>query len=389
MAFFDFIIWSPAPNIISDWNIPRWYGLLFAMGFIVSQQIMYFIYKKEGLKEKEVDVLTVHMILGVVLGARLGHCLFYNPLYYLKNPIEIFMIWEGGLASHGGALGILIAVYVFVNYDIRVKFFPLIKGIIGIPTSIKSTKKKREGQSFLWMVDRLVIVVAITGTMIRTGNFINSEIIGIPTDSEYGVVFSRSLEESMLRTPLVNQVEFEEGKGDVREGLVPMKMTVHFQRDKTLNDATVKTRLLSSLYNLGSAEVRRHIVLPKNDQIKLEVKQKEGHYIGEVDIYGIPRHPAQLYEAIYCLVLFFAFFHVWYYYREKIPQGMLFGAFLALLWALRFLDEFFKENQEKFEDDYLLNMGQILSIPLFSFGLFMIFYSLKTNKKSADKITNA
>jgi len=382
----DFIIWSPAPNMIPDWNIPRWYGLLFAMGFIVSQQIMYYIYKKEGLKEKEVDVLTVHMILGVVLGARIGHCLFYNPLHYLKNPLEILKIWEGGLASHGGALGILIAVYVFVNYDIRVKFFPIIKGLVAIPTSIKSRKVKREGQSFIWMVDRLVIVVAITGMMIRTGNFVNSEIIGIPTNSDYGVVFSRTLEDRILNWSLVEEVEFKKKENTSlnKEGLVPINLRVHFQRGSSLNEQIIKQTVINNIYrSVAYSQTSKHIVIPKVNELVISTNQEKGHYVAEIGIFGIARHPAQLYEAIYCMILFVLFFILWKKYRNQLPPGFTFGAFLALLWALRFLDEFFKENQEKFEDGYLLNMGQILSIPLFAVGLIVMFISIQRHKKTS------
>ncbi len=112
----NFLIWSSDPDIfvipILDHPV-RWYGLLFAGGFIVSQQIMFWLFKQEGRPEKDVEKLTVYMVVAVVVGARLGHCLFYNPGFYLSNPIEILKIWEGGLASHGGALGIILAIFLF------------------------------------------------------------------------------------------------------------------------------------------------------------------------------------------------------------------------------------------------------------------------------------
>jgi len=104
------------------------------------------------------------MIFGTVIGARLGHCLFYNPVYYLSNPIEIFKVWEGGLASHGAAIGILVAVYLF--------------------------SKKKKKYPFLWIIDRIVIVVALAGTFIRLGNLFNSEIIGKPTDVSWAFIFT-------------------------------------------------------------------------------------------------------------------------------------------------------------------------------------------------------
>jgi prolipoprotein diacylglyceryl transferase len=104
------------------------------------------------------------MIFGTVIGARLGHCLFYNPEYYLSNPIEIFKVWEGGLASHGAAIGILTAIYLFA--------------------------KKKKNYPMLWTLDRIVIVVALAGTFIRLGNLFNSEIIGTPTEVSWAFVFT-------------------------------------------------------------------------------------------------------------------------------------------------------------------------------------------------------
>lgn len=386
MSLFAYMIWSPAPNIIPGYEIPRWYGLLFAMGFIVSQQIMYYLYRKDARPEKDIDILTVHMILGTILGARLGHCLFYDPLHYLSNPLLILKVWEGGLASHGGALGILAAVYVFVNYDIKVKFIPIIPGLIGIPKSFKSKKKKREGQSFLWVVDRLVIVVAITGAMIRTGNFINSEIIGKPTNSESGVVFSRSLEEVILKNPDVDYVEFEMSvnREAYQNGEVPINLIVHYQRDSKFNEVELKNKLLTQLKQVrGYSSVAEHILIPGDImQIPINVYKEDVHFVANVGIYGIARHPAQLYEALYCIVLFLLLFYLWANFRHMLPEGFTFGLFLALLWALRFADEFFKENQVAFEEGLPLNMGQILSIPLFLVGILVMIYSFKKGKRT-------
>ncbi len=123
------------------------------------------IFKEEGKKEDDLNDLLWYMIIGTVAGARLGHCLFYNPSYYLSNPMEILMIWHGGLASHGAAIGILLSLYLY--------------------------SKKKADQSFLWILDRVVITVALAGFFIRTGNLFNSEIIGKPTDVPWSFVFER------------------------------------------------------------------------------------------------------------------------------------------------------------------------------------------------------
>ena len=141
----------------------RWYGLLWVIGLIVAVYIVQKIYKHERLPEKWFDSLFVYMMLGIILGARLGHCLFYEPEYYLANPIKILKIWEGGLASHGGVLGIIIAVWMY---------------------SKKVTKK-----GMLWTFDRVMVPTGFTAGMIRLGNLMNHEIYGAVTDKPWGFRF--------------------------------------------------------------------------------------------------------------------------------------------------------------------------------------------------------
>lgn len=159
------ITWNVDPEIVSFWGLSiRYYGLLFAGSFFVGYLIMQKIFKKEGLTIELLDKLTVYTAVGTVIGARLGHCLFYDPSYYLQNPLEIIKIWHGGLASHGAAIGILIALWYF------------------------SRKNKKP---YLWTLDRIVIVVALAGFFIRMGNLMNSEIYGIPTELPWGFIFER------------------------------------------------------------------------------------------------------------------------------------------------------------------------------------------------------
>ncbi|MGB9913248.1 MAG: prolipoprotein diacylglyceryl transferase, partial [Candidatus Kapaibacteriota bacterium] len=106
--------WTGNPEILRIGGFAiRWYGVLFALGFIIGYQIMSYIFKKENKPIKDLESLVFYVILGTVVGARLGHCLFYEPDYYLRNPVEILMVWHGGLASHGGAIGVLIALWLF------------------------------------------------------------------------------------------------------------------------------------------------------------------------------------------------------------------------------------------------------------------------------------
>lgn len=169
------INWGAEPEILKLGPLSlRWYGLLFALGFVVGYMIMQKIFVREGKGAKLLDSLTVFMVVGTVAGARLGHCLFYEPTYYLSNPLKILAVWEGGLASHGAAIGILLSLWFFA--------------------------KKNPTVSFTWILDRIVIVVALAGSFIRLGNFFNSEILGSYADVPWGVVFTR-LGETMPRHP--------------------------------------------------------------------------------------------------------------------------------------------------------------------------------------------
>jgi phosphatidylglycerol---prolipoprotein diacylglyceryl transferase len=251
-----YVTWDIDPDIftIPFVNHPvRWYGLLFALAFLISQQIMYHIYRKDGRPVKEIDTLTVYMVIATIAGARLGHVLFYDPIHYFQRPHEIIMVWEGGLASHGGVIGVLMALYLFA---------------------------KKVNVSYLWILDRISIVAALMFCMIRLGNLMNSEMIGTPTNLPWAFIFV--------------------GKDD------------------------------------------------------------------------IPRHPAQLYEAIHYLMSFIFLFWIWARQKDRMKNGFLFGWALTIMFTLRFADEFFKINQESFEDGMILNMGQILSIPFIFIGIVIL-----------------
>jgi len=162
------IPWDVNPEIFRIGSFAvRWYGLLFASSFLFGYVIMNRIFKNENLGEAVLDRLTIYMAIGVIIGARLGHCLFYEPGYYLRHPLEIILIYKGGLASHGAAIGILTAVWFFA---------------------------RKEKKDYLWVLDRIAIVVALSGFLIRMGNLMNSEIYGIETTVPWGFVFLRNHE---------------------------------------------------------------------------------------------------------------------------------------------------------------------------------------------------
>ena len=261
--FFFLRIIDVLPEIIPINIAIRWYGLLWAIGIYATLLIVQKLFKHEGLPEAWLDKLFMYTVIGTILGARIGHCLFYEWDYFSQHPLEILYIWHGGLASHGGAIGILIAMYFFD----------------------KNVSKK----GYVWIFDRLVIGVAICGASIRLGNLMNSEIYGSATTMPWGFIFLRNKE-------------------------------------------------------------------------------------------TMPMHPTQIYEILYCLITFVV---VWWLYWKKEAykkNGLIFGVFLIGIFGSRFVLEFLKNNQESFEADMLINMGQILSLPFIAWGIWLIVRSLKTPK---------
>ncbi len=162
----DFITWNADPVIFSLGPIAlRWYGLAFAIGFIVGYNIVAKMFKHEGAPEKWLGVLLTYIVVATIIGSRLGHVFFYQWDYYSQHLDEIFKIWEGGLASHGGTIGNIIAILLFSWFV---------------------TKKNPS-----WTFDKLVVPVALVGGLIRLGNLMNSEIYGGVTDLPWGFVFVR------------------------------------------------------------------------------------------------------------------------------------------------------------------------------------------------------
>ena len=385
MSLISYIVWTANPDIFSIGNLTiRWYGLLFATGFLVSQQIMFYFFRKEGKPESDVETLTIYMVIATIIGARLGHVLFYEPDRYLSHPIDILKIWEGGLASHGATIGILTALYLYSNYTIKIGLFKM-KG--------KFKKYPRPGQSFLWIVDRIVIVVALTGCLVRFGNFMNSEIVGLPTNNASGVVFARSAIDMIEKNnEAVESVEAHKSKDGADNATAegnsyqPVTFTINFKRanypEESIRqylEVTVKSILTDY------QRVNEHIYEPNDTPLNYTLTQDRGAYQATIQTWGIPRHPAQLYESISCLLIFVILFLIWNRYRAKTPEGFLFGLFLVILFGLRVFYEFLKENQVAFEDNLPLNMGQWLSIPLVLIGLFLLIRSLREAKKQTTK----
>ena len=161
----EHLIWNVDPNILKIGTVQiRWYGVLFVGSFFIGLQILHWVYRREKKDSTSLDNLLLYVLVGALIGSRLVHCFFYSPEYYLAHPLHVFAIWKGGLASHGGLAGVLIALYFY-------------------------TKKYKI--NYLWLLARMTIPGALTAAFVRIGNLFNSEILGLPSDLAWAVVFPK------------------------------------------------------------------------------------------------------------------------------------------------------------------------------------------------------
>ncbi|MFM9840652.1 MAG: prolipoprotein diacylglyceryl transferase [Cyclobacteriaceae bacterium] len=366
----SYIIWNGSPEIFSiGFFSLRYYGLLFALGFLISQQILYYIHKQEGKPEKDVDTLTVYMIMATIIGARLGHVLFYEPSTLWENPLSVFLPVQfspfrftgfTGLASHGGAIGILFALWLY-------------------------SRKKKPGQNYLQVLDRIVILVCLTGGLIRLGNYFNSEIIGKPSNNPFSVVFINPVTERITRSdggkgPIASlEVKRDKDRAESKNGHVPINLYLFFKPGTSESEATgfVEWQVRNVL------ATQKEFIDESASQLSYKITlEPSGTYAARVSTTAIARHPAQLYESISCFILFALLLWYWSKHKLNLPEGRIFGIFLITLWGLRFAYEFLKENQVSFEDKLSLNMGQNLSIPLILVGVFVLVRSFRTKSTS-------
>lgn len=266
MQFMSYIQWNVAPEIFQVGAFAvRWYGLCFALMFLQGFFLLRWQFRIEGKNEKDAERVLTYMVVGTLVGARLVHVLFYDPAYYWKHPLEIPAIWEGGLASHGGALGILVALYLYT--------------------------RPRPDQGFIWLLDRIAVSAAIGSCLVRIGNLFNSEILGKETQVPWAFVFQR------------------------------------------------------------------------------------------VD--NVPRHPAQLYEAIAYGLLFVVLLQIYRRMRDRTPRGLLFGLFLVGTFGARFFLEFLKQPQASYEQNFAITVGQWLSIPFVIWGVILLRGALRARKETS------
>lgn len=325
----------------------RFYSLMFIISFVLGQYGMQYIFKKENVNPKLMDSLVYWMVGATIVGARLGHVFFYDWGYYKNNLSEILMVWKGGLASHGAAISIVLAMFWW--------------------------SKKIAKKHTLWTLDRIVIVVALAAGFIRMGNWFNSEIYGAPANSSVETVFLEAGRTSIKR-----------GYGGKLRSITFAKTEERFTTDSMdfpvlmaeldfigLNPNEVQdytSLYLNRILNASSKDNKHLMPYPDADVVLVDNKAR-------VKILGIPRYPTQLFEAGAYWLIFLLLAFLYLKTDVGARRGFLFGTFLSAVFGFRFFIEFYKEIQVSFENSMSLNMGQWLSIPLVLLGLSFILLS--------------
>jgi phosphatidylglycerol:prolipoprotein diacylglycerol transferase len=358
----NFIIWNVKPQLIDFEAFQiRYYSLLFVVGFISGYIILGKMFRKEGLPANLLDRLTIYVVISTIIGARLGHCLFYEFDYYIQHPLEMILPWRGkigedfrftgyqGLASHGAAIAVLIGIYFF------------------------SRKSKKP---YLWTLDKLAIVVALAGMFIRTGNLMNSEVYGKPSNSNAGFIFVRDFTNILLRSEddRIKRIRyFDDIKDTLRtEGIVPIKLDIEFS-GKVKNEDYIRSFAGIVLRDaLMRIKYQDNVVHPDIDNLKYEIVRKNRKYHLLATVYGVPRHPTQIYEAGSYFLIFLLLMFLYKSRIVKFKDGFIFGMFMCTIFIARFIIEFIKEDQVEFESTLPINMGQILSIPFIILGIIFI-----------------
>ncbi len=307
------MIWNPSEGIDLGFFVIRFYSLAWVFAFAIGWFVMKPIFVRENQSVENLDKLFVYTLIATMLGARLGHVIFYQSELFYQDPLSILLPIStkpslhftgfAGLASHGAAISIIIMVYYFCK---KIIYKPI-----------------------LWLLDRIVIPVASGAVFIRLGNFINSEIIGKPTDASSFMAMKFIKGEDLL-TPNVAMQQTQ--IGDANEAYTAIATNPKF------------SAILES----------------------------------------IPyRYPAQLYEAILYVFVFGILLYMYWKTDARNKQGFLFGTFLVLLWTVRFVVEYVKESQGGIEESLgLFSTGQWLSIPFVLAGLYFM-YRANTRKTAS------
>ncbi|NVK05716.1 MAG: prolipoprotein diacylglyceryl transferase [Flavobacteriia bacterium] len=368
MNFFT-ITWAANEGlpIAGDYSL-RWYSLLFALGFVLGFQIMLRYFKREGIPSKMLDTMLVYTVVATIVGARLGHVFFYGWDQYKNDLVSILYVWEGGLASHGAAVALIISMYLLAK-----KFAEY------FDAKVSNTRRA------LWLLDRLVITVALAGCFIRLGNWMNSEIYGEVGNSALQTVFVEQVEDRLenylsrqIESAEMTPIEGSETIGDITYPLYQLSL----EPKVIVNGAEVLKDTAGAVRNvLQSVPEDMNAIVPQGAEVT--VNPENGHM--EMVVYGVPRHPTQLYEAAGYLVIFVILYMLFRVPSLKYRNGFFLGAFLVLIFGFRFGIEYLKEIQDSFEADWSINQGQRLSIPLVIIGIILLIGNVQIAPKGVQK----
>jgi prolipoprotein diacylglyceryl transferase len=377
MLFLPSILWDP--NIFlyeGDFISVRWYSVLFILGFVIGRFLVVSSYKREKRYDTTVDLQMLYMVFGILIGSRLGHVIFYEPEILSRGIQEIFFFWKGGLASHGAAIGILSGMALY-SFKIEINSF-----------KINFIDRLRRGYNYLQVMDRMIIAVAIGCALIRLGNFVNSETIGLQTQSNYGLLFVNPTEDRIKQQlPFVKKVSFYE-TGDFYKVGQPLLNTKIFFDNEEYKEDRIKESVKKTLITLHPEKVYANssIINPLKGQVKYTFKRNNSDFYMEYETVGIYRHPAQLYESLIYFIIGIIMFIVLHRNKINLRHGSLLAFFFVTAFGGRFFLEYFKENQVKNELLELnnlmgisLNLGQLLSIPFVLVGIYMFYYNRRSN----------
>ena len=333
----------------------RFYSLMFIISFVLGQYGMQYVFKKENVNPKLMDSLVYWMVGATIIGARLGHVFFYDWGYYKNHLGEILMVWKGGLASHGAAISIVLAM---------------------IWWSQRIAKKHP-----IWTLDRIVIVVALAGGFIRMGNWFNSEIYGAQANSPVETVFVEAGRASIERGygENVKSLTFDEtGTVFTTDSLNYPVLEAQFRFFGLNENQTGEyvNNYLARILNATSKDDAN--ILPYPDATA-EVYTDENGAFASINVLGVPRYPTQLFEAAAYWLIFVILAFLYLKTNAKNRRGFIFGAFLIGVFGFRFFVEYYKEIQVSFETSMSLNMGQWLSIPLVISGFYLMLTSKEHN----------
>ncbi len=391
MAVLNYIIWYPSPTIFSIGGFPiNWYSLFILLAFLGGVQLVRYVYRQEGRPPEDVEKFSVWVLCSALVGAHLVHIFFYDLDHYLRHPIEIFLpitldpyfkfIGYSGLSYHGAILGALIGTYLYANYLIKARI---------VPPRLRFVKQRRKGQDFLWLSNALALAMMM-GFLVRVGNFFNSEIYGIPTEGQHGVLFVRNAVERLPRNlnPIAQIKVTKRDASVIDRNYQPINIEITFKNAdheeeaiKSFLEKKIKTRLVLN------ESIKEHVYVPIEEPLSYTLSKKRNAHVAQIQAWGIPRHPVQLYESAAALIALLVHFYWWRRKHKTLPVGVLAGSAMVVCYSFRFFIEFFKApfSLVLVGDSITLTMGHLLSLLTVLGGIVLGFYSYAVAKKATPQ----